>query len=631
MAFCQILLTCPVYVNLGRRRITLLTVVATLSVHSLILCEMVGRKSPKTLVDLSLSALSILVTTESLRVAKIAVTKFVYDEVEHGFDEEEVSNAAWEREVYLSDQIELFKQHVLGCMSYPIMEKAIDPILNGIKAAILHMKRQWSPTTNMKTFTRQMYAVVKFSNLLVTPQMKKLDLAEIPKMVRTKLYGCLKAFSGLRILRLGSGSGGWVTDAYAECYLTGIPQMKHLVHFSLSYDCTLNVLQVLSETCGRTLRLLDIERSKQIQDDAVEYILKCSNLEEINIFQTGLTTQGQANILLGLERLCHLDRGDFLCDVLDHLHSQGMSARFKIQEFWASEEYYFHSEEQMELTNFYCPEIRKILFMFQNTSSRLSVLRSFEKLEDLELWGGAFYSDGLCDLLEAIGTRLKRLSMVHVEEVDEKALAFMTITCPNLESLGFHNVEFIDRFSEEDQDVAFRLSDRYLQMEAERELKTMMVPFLSLRCLKIVSNCSANFLCLIVGLCLNVEEIFMGMNTAIDDDCVVNILAVNGLQYLTSLTVQRSKAMTMKGVNLLLDSCDNLKVLKDLAYFEKINEMEVKLLQGRIKSENLDLDIGCEPSNNEFSEASFMRQALRAKFPALDNSVEWEAGWSEST
>ena len=33
--------------------------------------------------------------------------------------------AAWEREVYLSDQIESFKQHLLGHIPWNLMEKAL--------------------------------------------------------------------------------------------------------------------------------------------------------------------------------------------------------------------------------------------------------------------------------------------------------------------------------------------------------------------------------------------------------------------------------------------------------------------------------------------------------------------------
>ena len=57
------------------------------------------------------------------------------------------------------------------------------------------------------------------------------------------LTTCRRHFENLRVLVLGSGSGGWVTEAYAESFLLGIPKMKHLVKFSLLYDCTENILQ----------------------------------------------------------------------------------------------------------------------------------------------------------------------------------------------------------------------------------------------------------------------------------------------------------------------------------------------------------------------------------------------------
>ena len=175
-------------------------------------------------------------------------------------------------------------------------------------------------------------------------------------------------------------------------------------------------------------------------------------------------------MLLGLPYLKHLDRGDFLADAIEHLEEFENTMGYKIgekipskvpsvtslkvQEFWASEEYFFHSEEQMALVSKYCPDIRTMLFMFDKTVCQLDVLASFPNLEDLDLWGGAFYSDGLCDLLEQIGHRLKKLSLVHIEEVDAKALAIITVTCPNPVNLGLHNCDFeeLRENNEEDED-----------------------------------------------------------------------------------------------------------------------------------------------------------------------------------
>ena len=72
----------------------------------------------------------------------------------------------------------------------------------------------------------------------------------------------------------------------------------------------------------------------------------------------------------------HLDRGDFLAEVIEYLHGENTetlieddvnSMKLKVQEFWASEEYFFHTEEQMYLVSRYCPDIKKMLFYFQNT------------------------------------------------------------------------------------------------------------------------------------------------------------------------------------------------------------------------------------------------------------------------
>ena len=76
-----------------------------------------------------------------------------------------------------------------------------------------------------------------------------------------------------------------IHSGYEAKFLAALPYITNLVHFSLKYDCTKSILQVLSETCWKTLRILDIERSTQIQDDSIDYIKKCSGLVKINIFQ----------------------------------------------------------------------------------------------------------------------------------------------------------------------------------------------------------------------------------------------------------------------------------------------------------------------------------------------------------
>ena len=66
-------------------------------------------------------------------------------------------------------------------------------------------------------------------------------------MIRTKLYNSLRLFGNLHTLLLGSGSGGWIVDIYAEKFAVGLPHMHKLVHLSLKYDCNSYFLHTLSQ------------------------------------------------------------------------------------------------------------------------------------------------------------------------------------------------------------------------------------------------------------------------------------------------------------------------------------------------------------------------------------------------
>jgi hypothetical protein len=55
-------------------------------------------------------------------------------------------------------------------------------------------------------YTREMYAIIAFSEILVLPERRFLDLNAIPKMIRSCLYSRLNGFSGLRTLILGKST-----------------------------------------------------------------------------------------------------------------------------------------------------------------------------------------------------------------------------------------------------------------------------------------------------------------------------------------------------------------------------------------------------------------------------------------
>jgi hypothetical protein len=75
-----------------------------------------------------------------------------------------------------------------------------------------------------------------------------------------------------------------------------------------------------------------------------------SSIKNCNHEKQPFKFSGYARVIRGLPELVHLERGDFLCDVNDFCCEQNLllvPSNLKIQEFYASEEYYFHSEEQV--------------------------------------------------------------------------------------------------------------------------------------------------------------------------------------------------------------------------------------------------------------------------------------------
>ena len=124
-----------------------------------------------------------------------------------------------------------------------------------------------------------------------------------------------------------------------------------------------------------------------------------------------------ARVLTGLKELRHLQRGDFLAEVVEHINLNFDSlkvSKLNIEEFWASEDYYFHTREQMLAVAKWCPKISKAMFMFEAEScDDLSILGEFPLLSDLDLWGGRFYRDGLSEYLQSYGNNLIKYAQLQ--------------------------------------------------------------------------------------------------------------------------------------------------------------------------------------------------------------------------
>ena len=67
------------------------------------------------------------------------------------------------------------------------------PILIGIAQALVFKKSFYTPTTDNNIFSKKMRAIIKFSNLIVIPSRKILDLDQIPQVrKKTMIYSRYK-------------------------------------------------------------------------------------------------------------------------------------------------------------------------------------------------------------------------------------------------------------------------------------------------------------------------------------------------------------------------------------------------------------------------------------------------------
>ena len=323
-----------------------------------------------------------------------------------------------------------------------------------------------------------------------------IDLNERLQPVRNRLYANLCELPGLTVLMLGNASHGYTPDLFRNNFLSAAEKMRRIVHFSLHFDCFDQLVEVLADNCGKSVRILDIEHSAMVTDASIPAILSLKNILQLNIFACGHTTEGQARLILGLPHLLHLQRGDFLCDALAWLPWLTQeNIQLGIREFFSSESYHFHTVEQMMLVAEVCPMIVKMRFMFSKEHFiNFLPLKNFKNLNQLYICAGDFYSDSLIDLLELIGSQLEELDLYAVDELDMKGLAMISIYCPNLIKLGFSQCGFKQTVNElYSSGDDFEIYRRQQEVRQEQPVEEIIQHFQKLSSLKLASQCHGDY------------------------------------------------------------------------------------------------------------------------------------------
>ena len=104
--------------------------------------------------------------------------------------------------------------------------------------------------------------------------------------------------------------------------------------------------------------------------------------------------------------------------------------------------------------------------------------------QELDVWGGDFYSDEFYAAIEQLGPKLTKLNLVHIEELDFRAISLLSQCCSNLSVLGFYNCGFREVGNTEAE--GFVTLDRMARREEEAEM--MSLRWLDLEKLNITSE-----------------------------------------------------------------------------------------------------------------------------------------------
>lgn len=441
-------------------------------------------------------------------------------------------------------------------------------VLTSIKGLIEKTKKTYDPLAPMSNFITEMNVFVSLTEVVLSSHLRRVDFSSWPKIMRYVLYKNLGKLTGLRVLNLGSCTGGWRTSETDRGILEGIAQMKNLTTLCLCFDCTDCIIQVIGENCAY-LQSLDVTSSRSVTDRSIPSLLNCKRLRELQLHRTSVSVVGIAQLVYGLKRLEDIGRCDEFGNVIKYLERNypncgpfGLN-KLQIRDL---------NTDSLRLLVKMCPKIENVSLFHDDNISNLTVLATLNFLSDLKLLSCKFYTHALNKLLDIRGTNLKSLHLEHVEEIDLNAIIHISQCCPKLENLVLYNCDF------NDQTPAFVGGFR-------------VKPFQNLQKVFWVVDCAIMHLEFLLLHSVNIRFIHLGSSTGITHDSVVKILAVNPMRNLEELRILYSSDMNIETVQRLVTSCPKLKVLSELESWQGITTDDLKTFKEFLRKHNFDLDV----------------------------------------
>lgn len=466
----------------------------------------------------------------------------------------------------------LFEYNVPGVL----YDRLCTEIFVQVPLLIERIKKRLRPRTAMAEFLNHVNVAVSLTEVIISKNLRQINFEIMPKMIRHIYYSRLPLLNGLMYLNLGSLSGGWKTDEMEPTVINGIKEMKNLRYFCLNYDCTDKILLTLVDMCPR-LHTLDVSSSKSITNDSIHLITRMPNLRVIQLYRTAVSMEGYINLLLKNAHIEDIGRyeeiGRCLEYIIDHYPD---TKSFQLTKFSSR----FVTTKFLQILSDHCPNIYFVSIFHNLLLCDLMALVGINKLSELKLLSCDFFADQIRNVLAVKGCNLTVLHLEHVDEIDMNALMYISQFCPDLQQLTFYNCVMIDSTS------------MFIQ-------RPTIPPFCNLKRLTIIAQCQLKHLEFLLKSSYNITNIIIGTMVPTNDQLFDHILAYNPLAKLQELSIVCSAELTIATVYRLIETSAELMVLNELEGWINVNEIELKMLQLFIKTNNLNLNIESKRFVNE--------------------------------
>ncbi|KAG8267393.1 uncharacterized protein LOC124364185 isoform X1 [Homalodisca vitripennis] len=470
-------------------------------------------------------------------------------------------------QLFLQRTLALVRETLYATVPWYFYDKMARRVLIAIGELINKTKSNYDHYIPMAVFLNSMKVAVSLTEVVLHPQLKKLDVSVWPKIMRHVMNTNLSKLTGLEELNLGSGSAGWDTSEGEKYILSGIQWMSNLTTFCLCFDCTNSIISVLGSNCP-SLQSLDVTSSRSVTDRSVPYLLNCKKLRDVKLYRTSVTVSGYKDLLTGLSSIEDIGRCDDFGNVLQRLHEEEADP-LPLLSLTCRDLSFVH----LKLLTVYCPRLTSISVFHHERIADLTILSELENLKDLKIMNSDFFTDRVKELLEKRGNNLNSLHLEHVDEIDLNALIYISQYCPVLKKLSFYNCEFTQH-----RLLLFNLK------------KLAIPPFSCLERLICASDCSLNDLEFLMTHCKNIQYIQLGSSTGIDNATMNRVLTQNPMKKLEELKILYSNDIGMQTVRLMMTQCERLAALSELESWGGIRHDELNDFRQYIRVNNIKLD-----------------------------------------